>query len=448
MANRQPSKQPPRQTPRKPSSQPSRQPSRRPSSASANKNPNNKKLIAILTVILVIVLIIAIILISINGYWGELINRIKDMLFARDELPSGDNPPSGNTPSGSITNKPLPSGIAELHGDILEMRVLDIGQGDCILFVFPDGQVMIMDIGNENGTKSQWEVVDTTLNELQITTIDYLFLTHTDYDHIREAEKLVAKCQIKNFYLPIADIETSNTWKKTYNAALTETYVDNGEVKQAAINYNVGAYEISGENWIMKCYSYDEADYPKINKSSSALDKNKVSPICLLEYAGRTIVLTGDSNEGNEPYLIEKGYFDNVDADILKVAHHGSTTSTSMDFLNKVDCEYAIISCGAGNKYKHPTAELLSRLDKYVDVAPDDDYNGFAQVYRTDEDGTITVQIDEDGVINLVADENGSKNTTTGTPIGETQSGETVSGLVSLVILRRYEINCEELLVA
>ena len=88
-----------------------------------------------------------------------------------------------------------------------------------------------------------------------------------------------------------------------------------------------------------------------------------------------------------------------------------------MEFLNKVDCEYAIISCGAGNEYGHPTPEVLNRLDTYIDLVPDEDYNGFAQVYRTDQDGTVTVQIDENGVINLIADENASKNTTTGTPI-------------------------------
>ncbi|MDE5756839.1 MAG: MBL fold metallo-hydrolase [Clostridia bacterium] len=421
----------------------------------ANKKPSKsnkqsldtKKIIAILAVILVILLIIAIILISIRGMWKDIIDFVKGY-FDEEDLPSGEQP-SGSLSSGSISNKPIPSGVAQLNGAIMEMRVLDIGQGDCILFILPDGQVMIMDIGNENGTASHWDdVIVETLTELQITTIDYLFLSHTDYDHIREADKLVARCDIKNFYLPVADIGTSGKWGDVYNAALAETYEEDGVVKQATINYNVGAYEIHGENWVMKCYSFDEADYPLIKKSSSALNKNSVSPICLLEYAGRTIVLTGDSNEKNEPYLINKGYFDNVDADILKVAHHGSKTSTCMDFLNKIDCEYAIISCGAGNDYGHPTSEALNRLDTYTDLVPDDDYNGYAQVYRTDEDGTVIVQIDEDGVINLITEKNESKNTTTGTPIGETESGEVVSGQVALVRIVRYEVDYEELLVA
>ncbi|MDE6276100.1 MAG: MBL fold metallo-hydrolase [Clostridia bacterium] len=406
---------------------------------SKKNNADTKKIIAILTVILVILLIIAIILISIKGMWNDVIELIKSLL-GEDETPSGE-PPSGN--------KPIPSGVAELHGDILEMRVLDIGQGDCILFILPDGQVMVMDIGNENGTTSHWDdVIVGALTELQITTIDYLFLTHTDYDHVREADKLVERCDIKNFYLPVADIGTSGKWGDVYNKALAETYVENGVIKKSKINYNVGAYQISGENWIMKCYSFDEADYPSIKKSSSALNKNSVSPICLLEYAGRTIVLTGDSNEKNEPYLINKGYFNNVDADILKVAHHGSKTSTCMDFLNKIDCEYAIISCGAGNDYGHPTPEALNRLKTYRDLIPDDDYNGFAQVYRTDEDGTVTVQIDENGVINLIADENASKNTTTGTPIDEIDSGEIIQSGQTVLICIKHDIDYETLLAA
>ncbi|MDE5616423.1 MAG: hypothetical protein K2I78_01390, partial [Clostridia bacterium] len=225
---------------------------------------------------------------------------------------------------------------------------------------------------------------------------------------------------------------TTSAWKNAYEAAQNETYVENGVTKKSVYNENVGTYEISGENWIMKCYTYDEKDYPT---KTDATSKNAVSPVCLLEYADKTIVLTGDSNYTNEEYLLAKGYFDNVDADVLKVAHHGSTTSTSEEFLNKVDCEYAIISTN-GKSYGHPTPELLDRLDKYTDLSPDDDYNGFAQVYRTDQDGTITVQIDEKGVMNIIADENAEKNTTTGTPYVE---GEEINeaNVVAIVFTKR-----------
>lgn len=411
---------------------------------SKKKSNNKKTLITALVVILVIAIIAALIFISVKGLWGDIIDFVKDLIAPQpdedidsgDTPNSGDNPNSGEISSGDVSN-PI-NGIAQMKGEVLEMRVLDIGQGDCILLLFPDGQVMVMDIGSEFGTPSPWSVIDGALKELEITTIDYFFLTHTDYDHARETKKLADNYQIKNFYLPRADIDTSNTWKNSYNAAHNETYEEDGETKNAAVKENVGSYEIRGENWLMKCYSFDESDYPNIKNSSSAENKNAVSPICLLEYAGRTIVLTGDANEKTENYLLNKGYFDNVDADVLKVGHHGSKSSTTNEFLNKVDCEYAIISCGADNDYGHPTPEALKRLEDYRDLVLDGDYDGFASVYRTDEDGTITVQIDEEGTINLIADENGDKNTTTGTPI-EQPSGDASSGVVAM-IYRDYKL--------
>lgn len=414
-------------------------------SKSKKKKSNKKKIIVALTLIVVIILIIAIVMISIKGMWKDIIDFVNG--FFQEDLPSGEQT-SGNNSSGDMPENSVPNGVAQLNGAIMEMRVLDIGQGDCILLLFPDGQVMVMDIGSEFGTTSPWNVIDGALKELQITTIDYLFLTHTDYDHVRETKKLVDNYQIKNFYLPRADIETSSTWKNSYNAALNETYVEDGKTKKATINENIGAYEIKGENWVMKCYSFDEADYPSIKKNSSAENKNAVSPMCLLEYADRTIVLTGDSNEKSEKYLMGKGYFDDVDADVLKVGHHGSKSLTMPEFLDKVDCEYAIISCGADNDYGHPTPEVLKRLEDYKDIVPDDDYNGFAQVYRTDEDGTVTVQIDEEGVINLIAEENDSKNTTTGTPVNEMESGEIEQSGETAMIYGRFEIDYESLFTA
>lgn len=388
-------------------------------------SPNGKKLVAAIVVIVVILLIAAILFISIRGLWGDIISEIKSALGLNDGGQGGEKPPAGT---------------ALLQGKVLEMRVLDIGQGDCILLLFPDGKIMVMDIGSEFGKTSPWNVLNGALTDLNVATIDYLFLTHTDYDHIREAKKLIDGYEIKNFYFPRADIETTATWKAAYNAAKAETYVEDGVVKAANYFENIGAFEISGDNWVMKCYSFDEKDYPKITANSSAENKNAVSPTCLLEYADKTIVLTGDSNEKSENYLLSKGYFDGVDADVLKVGHHGSKSSTCNEFLNKIDCEYAIISCGAGNEYGHPTPETLARLKNYVDLQPDGDYNGYAEVYRTDEDGTIRVQIDEMGVMNLIADGKESKNATTGTPIQVDGSKISQQGIVMFAVAKEEYI--------
>lgn len=95
------------------------------------------------------------------------------------------------------------------------------------------------------------------------------------------------------------------------------------------------------------------------NGDPNATQINAVSPIGILEYAGRRLVFTGDSNKNNEDYYCKT--YPYVDCDVLKVAHHGSNGSSSKDFLQHVKCEYAVIST-SGESYGHPAQEALDRL--------------------------------------------------------------------------------------
>lgn len=325
------------------------------------------------------------------------------------------------------TTKDVP-GITAIEGDKLEMQVIDVGQGDSIFFTFPDGKTMLVDIGSEFRTPSCWTAVDNVLKENDVTVLDYVFITHTDYDHVRELEKLCVNYEVKNLYLPKVKAVMSNTWNDVYNMLLTPTaenyfqekYRDeNGKMQPATINYNLGSYEIAGEGWLMKCYSFtgEEDFYKKMADGSSAERKNSISPICILEYGGRSICLTGDANEQTEEYILSQGYLDDVDVDVLKVGHHGSKGSTTQGFLDKIDPEFAIISNSATNTYNHPHDELMTRLKDYNDVKKDDDYNGFGdkdsyRIYRTDQDGTCTVQIGANGILNVISSKQGDKNRT------------------------------------
>lgn len=397
-----------------------------------NKNKNKKMskdkkiLLAVLTAAIVIALIIAIIFISVKGMWGQIFESLHTIIQENGQ-PSGD---SGSiNPSGDIT---VPSGDTggdtELIPDgTLEVKVLDVGQGDCILITFPDGQRMVMDAGNESRNDVAATALDNELANNNIMAIDYLFLTHTDQDHSRDMETILEKYDVKNIYFPRASLDTSKTWERAYNAAKNEAYIESGETKQAEYHENIGQFRIETTSWRMKCYSFEEVDYPNIKSGASAENKNSVSPICLLEYAGRTIVLTGDANFKTEEYVLARGYLDGVDADVLKVGHHGSETSTSTSFLNEIDCEYAVISVGEGNKYDHPRDITLQRLADYKDIVPDDDFNGFAEVYRTDEDGTITVRVDENGAMQINSADSPEKNAALEGTITENaieQSGE------------------------
>lgn len=213
-------------------------------------------------------------------------------------------------------------------------------------------------------------------------------------------ENILNDYQIKNVYLPKVADNVTNTYEDVIKAVAKETYINNGTKVKAKVRYNIGDFQIAGNGWRMRCYTYLSKDYPVVTKSSASSPtatganashiKNSLSPICLLEYAGRTIVLTGDSNEYNEKYLIQRNVFDGVDADILKVAHHGSKTSTTGEFLASVKCEYAILSYGT-NGYGHPTSEVLDRLQSF----------NYINVYHTKEDGNITVNIAGNGNINI-----------------------------------------------
>lgn len=350
----------------------------------------------------VVVLIIVATLVALWYFKPDVLNGIIASLTQKDD-------PSDQT--GGIGTGTGQEDNPYVTGDTLEMTVLDVEQGDCIFIAFPDGKNMMMDIGSANG--SQWDKIDAFLKARNLTQLDYLFITHGDMDHIRDAKQLIDNYEIKSLYMPLDKAQDSKTWLNLLEAAKEETYTsEDGKTVDAEYNNNVGVYTISGENWEMKCYSFDEADYPT---GTDAKKKNAVSPISLLEYADRTIVLTGDANEMTEEYVLAKGYLDNIDTDILKIGHHGSESSTTQAFLDKIDAEFAIISTSGtreepNTSYTHPHPDLLARLDNYTDAVPDADFNGFRQVYITGSDGDITVTIGENGGINITASEAADKN--------------------------------------
>lgn len=334
----------------------------------------------IIIAVVVILLIVAIALGIFYAVAPEEFNALKEKLFPSEPSSPGTQPTLEGT---------------------LEMTVIDIGQGDCIFLQFPDGQTMIMDAGSEFGSTNEYDQLTAHLTLRGIDSLDYVFITHSDYDHIRYMQDIFEDYEVKNIYMPRVADDMSATWTKTVAAIEEETWTnESGETVDSEIYYTVGDFVIQGEDWTMNCHSYLEDDYPSVKESSSAEVKNAVSPICFLEYADRTIVLTGDSNERNEEYLLERGVLDK-DADVLKVGHHGSRTSTIQEFLNAVDCEYAIVSYGKDNEYGHPTPELMSRLENYTDIRPDNDYNGYKYIYETPKDGNVSVYVDGDGTLRI-----------------------------------------------
>lgn len=309
------------------------------------------------------------------------------------------------------------SNTAGLSSGELEMVVIDITQGDSLFFKFPDGQTMLMD-GGSTSLGNHYDRIEKILDSYGVKQLDHMFVTHSDNDHIRYLEDVLDNYQVKNIYIPrVSDDANGSNWRNLVKAIQNETYTKDGVNKKADVRYNIGDFEISGDAWRIRCYSYLKKDYPTVNEKdeSSSIaptaDRgeiiNSLSPICFLEYGGRTIVLTGDSNQFNESYLVDRGIFSGINADILKVAHHGSKTSTTDKFLSAFRCKYAVISYGT-NVFGHPTSEVLTRLNNH----------GYRYIYKTKEDGDVRVNVYGDGTLKIDAVKTDERDITETLPIG------------------------------
>lgn len=291
----------------------------------------------------------------------------------------------------------------------LVVHYIDVGQGDCIYIAFPDGTDMLIDCGSEKGRKEYETSAISDLKELNPDgKIDRVMATHSDTDHISYLDEVLSEFQVGNVYMPnirsnnldksvkiggrdvkVGDLDASKLKKFTDKDTIdteryTEFFIAALSEPNCNITLNIGKYEIRGQDYTFTfyCLSQEEWDRRHLNNGEQI---NAVSPIGILEYAGRRLVFTGDSNESNEEYYCET--YPYVDCDVLKVAHHGSNGSSSKEFLKHVKCEYAVISVGDGNSYGHPEQEALDRLKA----------NGIQKIHRTDKCGNVVLTVSHTG---------------------------------------------------
>lgn len=262
-----------------------------------------------------------------------------------------------------------------LPGDLI-IHFIDVGQGESIFIEFPDGKNMLMD-GGSLITAPTSTIID-YLNRLGIKSgdIDYLLLTHPDRDHCNALDSILKRYTFDYIYAPYLTLEQVGS--SSYEKFLEEAE----EQKTAEIIHNIGVLSLDGECYDMTLYCRPEEFYLAMSEEDDELH-NEVSPISILEYAGRKIAFTGDAGFSTEEYFMTLTA--PIDCDVLKVGHHGSKKSTSAAFLEFIAPEYAVISVGAID-FIHPQEELLTRL-KNID----------ATVYRTDLNGYIALIVREDG---------------------------------------------------
>lgn len=249
----------------------------------------------------------------------------------------------------------LISNIFSYFDQTLYVYFFDVGQGDSILLKNKSMGTLVIDTGKDQNYNQ--------LNELllknNVKTIDFLVLTHSDFDHIGGAAPLFKTHRIKYLVLPDKK-HVREEFKGVLAQCTKETkiiYVDYGD------RFSLGEMKLSVLN--------------PINKE--IVDSNQASVVLELRYKSRRLLFTGDIDDKIEKQLtgaLSKKY------DVLKVSHHGSKYSTCKKFIDRVDPSFAVIQVGENN-YGHPNQRVIKLLDEY------------AKIYRTDKDGCIIFKIND-----------------------------------------------------
>ncbi len=255
--------------------------------------------------------------------------------------------------SNPVVTTPAKDGLAYVH-------FIDVGQGDCELIIADDGTTMLIDAGEaEYGA----DVVNYIL-DLGILKLDYVIATHPHSDHMGGLSSVISSgLEIGKIYMPqIASdyTPTTNTYEKFLRAvAAKELKISKGD----NLEFPFGKGKI---NMYVSDYNEDNL--------------NNYSIVIRYEIGESSFLFTGDIEALVEDYLIKNDYM--LDSDVLKVAHHGSSTSSTLDFLGTVTPDYCVIECG-DNSYNHPNSNTVKRLRIYTE-----------EIYRTDVQGTVIFSTD------------------------------------------------------
>lgn len=242
--------------------------------------------------------------------------------------------------------------IIVVQGD-LKVHYIDVGQADSIL-IQQGKHSMLIDAGNNDDST----LVRDYIKKQGITTLDYVIGTHPHEDHIGGLDYVINAFNIGSIYMP----------KKT---ATTKTYKD---VLSAIKAKGMGITEPK----VGQTLQLGEAKITILGPSKIYDDANNCSIVLRLDFGANSFLFTGDAEEIAEKDMINANL--NLKADVLKVGHHGSYTSSSSEFLNKVNPQYAVISVGKDNQYGHPHENILNR---YKSLG--------CKIYRTDLNGTIII---------------------------------------------------------
>ncbi|MBC7766130.1 MAG: MBL fold metallo-hydrolase [Hyphomonadaceae bacterium] len=275
------------------------------------------------------------------------------LLTACNVTPPQDAP----TPTSSTT-------VISSAVPMLTVQFIDVGQGDSILITLPNQQHMLVDAGDLGSE----HILVPFIEKQGVKKIDYVIATHPHADHIGGMEQIIKHFEIGKVYMPKATATS-----KTYEAVLQAIKAKGLTIAQAKAGVSVIDEQALQATFLAPI----GAQYEGLNDYSAVLK---------LRYQDNDILLMGDAEKTSEQQILASGAY--VHADLIKIGHHGSHSSSSPAFMKAVDPKYAVISSGKSNRYGHPHKPTLDLLTK----------SGIA-IFRSDVDGTITATCDGKNIV-------------------------------------------------
>jgi len=258
---------------------------------------------------------------------------------------------------------PIADPVQTPDGEEAEVYFFDVGQGDSILIRVGEYTMLI-----DASISSAGDTILQNLDALGVDDLDAVVATHPHADHIGAMEKVIENVPIETFYMPVLPASDTPT-TRTYENMLDALDAQNVTVKQITDETQIPAPE-GAVFEVLSPYDGDDWD-----------ETNDYSAVIRFTYGNVSFMLTGDAEAPVEERILETGA--DIRCQILKCGHHGSSSSTTPEFLRAVDPEVAIISCAEVNDYGHPHRETMQSLN---DLG--------CQIMQTWRDGTILIATD------------------------------------------------------
>lgn len=260
-----------------------------------------------------------------------------------------------------------PSALRELYETVglkpavsegnLNIFFIDVGQGDAALITDGEHNVLI-----DAGDITSKAIVETFLVEAEVDKLDVVIASHAHSDHIGEMAAILNRFETGKVYLPSMS-----------DKVIPTTVCFNNMLDAIEDNNIESELLVKGDN-----FTVGDIEFEVLSPSKLYDDLNNTSLVLRVSYFNTSFLFCGDAEELVENDILENDLY--LSSDLIKIGHHGSNTSSSQKFLNKVSPDYAIISVGEDNRYNHPSKITLNKL-KDMNI----------KYYRTDIYGTICV---------------------------------------------------------